>query len=151
MLAIAARDRREIPIAFQLLIYPMLDDRTGSSRKVPPHIGGFIWTAESNVFGWTSLLGVPAGSNKVPPGSVPSRVENLAGLPPAFIGVGGIDLFVDENIEYARRLNAAGVPTELHVVPGGYHAFDLLVPTARVSTRFTDYWITALKRAFALS
>ena len=149
MLAIAARDRKEIPVVFQLLIYPMLDDRTGSTRVVPPHIGTFVWTAESNRFGWTSLLGIPAGSPDVPPGSVPARVENLAGLPPAFIVVGAIDLFVDEDIEYARRLVVAGVPTELHVIPGAYHAYDLLVPNAKVSVRFTDYWTTALRRALA--
>ena len=148
-LAIAARDRKEIPIVFQLLIYPMLDDRTGSTRPVPPDIGEFIWTAESNVFGWTSLLGVPAGSPEVPAGAVPARVENLSGLPPAFIVVGGIDLFVDEDIEYARRLITAGVPAELHVVPGAYHAYDLLVPKASVTARFTEYWTTALRRALA--
>lgn len=149
MLAIAARDRKEIPLAFQLLIYPMLDDRTGSSQPVPPHIGTFVWTAESNRFGWTSLLGIPAGSPKVPPGSVPARVENLAGLPPAFIVTGAIDLFVEEDIQYARRLIATGVPTELHVVPGAYHGFDLLVPKAKISARFTDYWTNALRRALA--
>jgi acetyl esterase/lipase len=150
-LAIAARDRKEIPLVFQLLIYPMLDDRTGSSRPVPPHIGEFIWTAQSNVFGWTSLLGVPAGSPKVPAGAVPARVENLSGLSPAFIVVGAIDLFVDEDIEYARRLIAAGVPAELHVVPGAYHAYDMLVPKAAVTARFTEYWTTALRRALASS
>jgi acetyl esterase/lipase len=147
-LAIAARDRKEIPIVFQLLIYPMLDDRTGSSRPVPPHIGEFVWTAQSNVFGWTSLLGVPAGSPQVPSGAVPARVEDLSGLPPAFIVVGSIDLFVEEDIEYARRLIAAGVPAELHVVPGAYHGYDLLVPKAAVSVRFTEYWTTTLRRAF---
>ncbi len=148
-LAIAARDRKEIPIAFQLLIYPMLDDRTGSTRPVPPNIGNFIWTAESNVFGWTSLLGVPAGSPNIPAGSAPARVANLAGLPPACIIVGAIDLFVDEDIEYARRLIAAGVPAELHVIPGAYHGFDLLAPNARASARFKDYWTGALRRALA--
>jgi acetyl esterase/lipase len=148
-LAIAARDRKEIPIVFQLLIYPMLDDRTGSSRPAPPHIGEFVWTAQSNVFGWTSLLGAPAGSPKVPSGAVPARVQDLSGLPPAFIVVGAIDLFVDEDIEYARRLIAAGVPAELHVIPGAYHAYDLLVPKAAVSVRFTEYWTTSLRRALA--
>jgi acetyl esterase/lipase len=150
-LAIAARDRKEIPLLFQLLIYPMLDDRTGSTRPVPPHVGEFIWTAQSNVFGWTSLLGVPAGSSRVPAGAVPARVEDLSGLPPAFIVVGAIDLFVDEDIEYARRLIAAGVPSELHVVPGAYHAYDLLAPNAAASARFTEYWMTALRKAFASS
>ncbi len=148
-LAIAARDRREFPIAFQLLIYPMLDDRTGSSRPVPPHIGSFVWTPECNVFGWTSLLGVTAGSDRVPAGSVPARVENLSGLPPAFIAVGSIDLFVEEDVEYARRLIAAGVPTELHVLPGAYHGFDFIVPTASISTRFTECWTAALRLGLA--
>jgi acetyl esterase/lipase len=149
MLAIAARDRREIPILFQLLIYPALDDRTGSTRQPPPSIGQFIWNAGSNRFGWTSFLGVPAGSPTVPAGAVPARVENLAGLPPAFIGVGALDLFVDEDVEFARRLIDAGVPTELLVVPGAFHGFDVFVPDAAVSKRFTESWMVALRRAFA--
>ncbi|MGB8441603.1 MAG: alpha/beta hydrolase [Candidatus Acidiferrales bacterium] len=149
LLAMAARGRREIPILFQLLIYPALDDRTGSTRQPSPYIGQFIWNAGSNRFGWTSFLGVPAGSPTVPAGAVPARVENLAGLPPAFIGVGALDLFVDEDVEYARRLIDAGVPTELHVVPGAYHGFDVFVPDAAVSKRFTESWMVALRRAFA--
>jgi len=149
LLAIAARDRREIPILFQLLIYPALDDRTGSTRQPPPSIGQFVWNAGSNRFGWTSFLGVPAGSPTVPAGAVPARVENLAGLPPAFIGVGALDLFVDEDVEYARRLINAGVPTELLVVPGAFHGFDVFVPDAAVSKRFTESWMVALRRAFA--
>jgi acetyl esterase/lipase len=149
LLAIAARDRREIPILFQLLLYPVLDDRTGSTRQAPPYIGQFVWNAGSNRFAWTSFLGVPAGSATVPAGAVPARVENLAGLPPAFIGVGALDLFVDEDVEYARRLIDAGVPTELHVIPGAYHGFDVLVPDAAVSKRFAESWMVALRRAFA--
>jgi acetyl esterase/lipase len=147
-LAIHARDRGEVPVIFQLLIYPMLDDRTGSTRAVPAPIGQIAWDAGSNRYGWTSLLGVPAGSAKVPYGAVPARVENLAGLPPAFIGVGAIDLFVDEDIEYARRLIDAAVPTELVVVPGAYHAFDLSVPNARISRAFIETVTVALQRAF---
>jgi acetyl esterase/lipase len=147
-LAIHARDRAEVPIIFQLLIYPMLDDRTGSTRAVPPHIGQIGWGAAGNKYGWSALLGVPAGSAKVPDGAVPARVENLNGLPPAFIGVGAIDLFVDEDVEYARRLIDAAVPTELLVVPGAYHAFDLMVPNARVSRYFRESITAALQRAF---
>jgi acetyl esterase/lipase len=150
-LAIAARDRKEIPILFQLLVYPMIDDRTGSTRPVPPNVGQFIWNSGSNRFGWTSLLGVPAGSAIVPAGSVPSRVENLAELPPAFITVGAIDLFVDEDIEYARRLIDAGVQTELHVTPGAFHGYDLLAPDTAASKRFTESWTIALNRAYANS
>jgi acetyl esterase/lipase len=147
MLAIAARDRGEFPVAFQALVYPMLDDRTGSVRKVPPHIGTYIWTAEHNRLGWNSLLGLPAGGRRTPYGAAPARVENLAGLPPAFIGVGTLDLFVDEDIDYARRLVQAGVSTELLVVPGAFHGFELMAPNTAVARRFKAALETALAGA----
>lgn len=150
MLAIAARDRGEVPVLFQSLVYPMLDDRTGSSRPTPPHIGSFVWTADYNRVGWKALLGKEPGGADAPAGAVPSRVDNLTGLPPAWIGTGSIDLFVDENIEYARRLVNAGVSTELLVVPGAYHAFDRLVPNASASQRFVLSRFNALARAFGL-
>ena len=147
-LTIAARDRGEVPIAFQCLIYPMLDDRTGTSRPVPAHMGAYGWTPANNRFGWTSLLGVPAGSPIVPPSSVPARVENLAGLPPAFIGVGSIDLFMAEDVDYARLIEA-GVQTELYVAPGGFHGFSMLDPAAKISVAFNKAWNDALGRALA--
>lgn len=150
MLAIAARNRGEFPIAFQVLIYPMLDDRTGSTVSSPPHVGHFVWNAASNRFGWGALLGQAPGLKTVPTGSVPARVDNLAGLPPAFIAVGGLDLFVSEDIAYASRLNAAGVPVELLVVPGAYHAFDALVPSARVTKQFRAASVAALKRGLGV-
>jgi acetyl esterase/lipase len=149
MLAIAARDRHEVPLVYQALVYPMLDDRSGTTREVPPHIGTMVWTRNANRAGWTALLGVPAGGAQAPEGAVPARVANLAGLPPAFIGVGGIDLFVEEDIAYAQRLNNAGVPVELNVVPGAFHAFDLFEPNAPVTIRFRAALIDALKGAFA--
>jgi acetyl esterase/lipase len=148
-LAIHARDRNEVPIVFQLLIYPALDDRTGSSQPASPAVGNFMWTASANRLGWSSLLGVPAGSSKVPVAAVPARVASVAGLPPAWIGVGALDLFVEEDIEYARRLVHAGVPTELLVMRGAFHGFDLLVPDAEVSRQFTASWKSALRKAFA--
>ncbi|MGB7847035.1 MAG: alpha/beta hydrolase [Candidatus Acidiferrum sp.] len=148
-LAIHARDRNEVPIAFQLLIYPELDDRTGSTRPVPPVIGHFMWTASNNRLAWRSLLAVPAGSSKVPVAAVPARVASVAGLPPAWIGVGSIDLFAEEDMEYARRLVHAGVPTELLVVRGAFHGFDLLVPDAEASKQFSASWKSALRKAFA--
>jgi len=147
MLAIAARDRREVRVAFQLLIYPMLDDRTASSRPASPYAGHFIWTPQDNRLGWQALLGRAPGGPGTPPGAAPARVANLAGLPPAWIGVGDIDLFCLEDVEYARRLLQAGVSTELMVVPGAYHAFDLLVPDAAVSRAFTGEWQRALVKA----
>ncbi len=149
MLTLAVRERKEFALCHQVLIYPELDDRTGSTRKVPPYIGHFVWTAQSNQFAWSSLLGIPAGSKTVPINSVPARVENLAGLPPAFIGVGSIDLFAPEDIEYSRRLLEVGIPTELLVVPGGYHGFDIFCPDASLSVQFKNAWTEALRRAFA--
>jgi acetyl esterase/lipase len=147
-LAIHARDRNEVRIVFQLLIYPTLDDRTGSTRPAPPAIGHFMWTASANRFAWISLLGVPAGSSKVPVAAVPARVPSVAGLPPAWIGVGSIDLFAEEDMEYARRLVHAGVATELLVVPGAFHGFDLLAPDAEASKQFSASWKSALRKAF---
>jgi len=148
LLALTARDRGEVPVLFQMLVYPMLDDRTGSSRPVPDHIGQLVWTAERNRFGWRSFLGQEPGTDSVPAAAVPARREDLSGLPPAFIGVGAIDLFVDENIEYARRLIDAGVPTELLVVPGAFHGFDAIGADTVIGQRFNQAKIAALRRAF---
>jgi acetyl esterase/lipase len=149
-LAIHARDRNEVPIVFQLLIYPALDDRTGSSHPAPPAVGHFMWTASANRFAWSSLLGVPAGSSKVPAAAVPARVASVAGLPPAWIGVGSIDLFAEEDMEYARRLVHAGVGTELLVVRGAFHGFDRFVPDAEVAQQFSASWKSALRKAFTM-
>jgi acetyl esterase/lipase len=148
-LAIHARDRNEVPIVFQLLIYPGLDDRTGSTRPAPPAVGHFMWNASANRLAWSSLLGVPAGSSRVPAAAVPARVATVAGLPPAWIGVGALDLIVEEDMEYARRLVHAGVATELLVVRGAFHGFDLVVPDAEASKQFSASWKSALRKAFA--
>ncbi|PZQ45422.1 MAG: alpha/beta hydrolase [Rhodovulum sulfidophilum] len=150
MLALAARDRGEVPVMFQCLTYPMLDDRTGSARAVAPHIGTWGWTAQYNRMGWSALLGVPAGSAHVPEGAVPARAADLAGLPPAFLWVGSLDLFVEENLAYAARLAVAGVPVELHLVPGVYHGFDGAAPASSVTLGYRDAMVMALARAFAV-
>jgi acetyl esterase/lipase len=151
MLAIATRDRKEFKLAYQCLIYPMLDDRTGSTRHPPPPIGHFVWTEAANRFGWSSLLGVAAGSATVPAGSVPARVTDLSGLPPTFIGVGSIDLFVEEDMDYARRLAEAGVSTELFVIPGAYHGFDVVARDAKLTVQFRNAWQAALRRGLKLA
>jgi acetyl esterase/lipase len=147
MLAFAARDRGEVKLAYQVLIYPMLDDRTGSSRAARPGTGAFVWTAAANRFGWSSLLGVPAGGARVPERLVPARRRDLAGLPPAFVGVGTLDLFLDEDIAFAGALRAAGVPVDLVTVPAAFHAFDGIAPMARASRDFTARWIAGLATA----
>lgn len=147
MLAIAARDRGEIPVKQQILIFPMLDDRTGSSRDVPEHIGQLLWSRTSNQFGWSALLGQQAGMAEAPYGAVPARVKDLSHLPPTQIIVGAIDLFVEENIDYAKRLIQAGVATELHVLPGIFHASETIYPEAEVSKQFTELENKAIHQA----
>ena len=150
LLAIAARNRGEVPVAFQCLVYPMLDDRTGITRPVPDHVGKIGWSAADNRFGWESFLGVEPGRRSAPKGAVPARVDDLRGLPPAFIGVGSIDLFHDEDVDYAQRLNAAGVPTELLVVPGAFHGFDAVPLPLRISQRFKAAKLNALRQGLGI-
>jgi len=130
-LCLLARDRGEVPVAFQLLDCPMLDDRqcTPSSRQD----GLPVWSRESNAFGWRSYLGDLYGAD-VPYTAAPARALDLTGLPPTFVSVGSTDGFRDEDIDYALRLNQAGVPCELHVYPGAPHGYGL-APNAAVSRR----------------
>jgi acetyl esterase/lipase len=146
-LGLLARDRTEVPVGFQMLLYPMLDDRTGTTADPHPYTGEFIWTAGSNRFGWASLLGGAAGGDNVSEYAAAARAANLAGLPPTFIAVGALDLFLEEDLEFARRLTRAGVPTELHVYPGAYHAPDM-TPEARVAKALRRDVIEAMRRAF---
>lgn len=127
------RDRGGPPIAQQLLIYPMLDDRTPAAD---PAIAPLLtWTYDDNVTGWSALLGENAGRADVDAYAAPARATDLSGLPPAYIDVGDLDLFRGEDIAYATRLVDAGVPTELHLYPGCPHAFEGLAPDAEVSQR----------------
>jgi acetyl esterase/lipase len=147
-LALLARKRGEIPLCLQVLDSPMLDDRTGSVSIPHPYCGEFVWTSASNRFGWRALLGVEPGGPDVPAEAVPARTEDLSGLPAAFIVVGALDLFLEEDLEYARRLVRAGVPTELHVIPGAFHGFGVggtEAPQVHACLRLRS---TALARAF---
>lgn len=134
-LTLLARDRGTLPLAFQHLIYPMIDDRTGASgwTSENPFVGHHVWTAAQNAFGWTALLGDAAGGTEVSSYAAAARAENLQGLPPAFIAVGALDLFLEEDLAYARRLARAGVPLELHVYPGAFHIFIMPPHTSRVA------------------
>jgi triacylglycerol lipase len=125
-LALLARDRGEYALCFQMLIYPMLDDRTAAREAVNPHVGHFVWKPEYNLLGWSAYLGVKPGSADVSPYAAAARATDLVALPPAYICVGSLDLFLDEDMDYARRLMAAGVTVELQVYPGAYHAFEMV-------------------------
>ncbi len=145
-LALLVRDRGEHKLAFQHLVYPMLDDRTCVAEPNPV-AGEFIWTSHNNFFGWSALLGKQPGSADVSPYAAAARATHFANLPPAFISTATLDLFVDENIAYANRLMRAGVPVELHVYPGGFHGFDIFGGEAPVSVQARGDARTALRRA----
>jgi acetyl esterase/lipase len=121
--ALYARDQQGPKFAFQHLIYPMIDDRTAVRKDLHPHVGEFVWTQEHNHFGWHSLLGREPGSAGVSPYAAASRAADVSNLPPTYISVGGLDLFLEENMTYADRLSRAGVPVEFHMYPRAYHGF----------------------------
>lgn len=139
-----------LPVAFQLLWYPMLDDRT-VTRTDHAGTGRFVWSTGSNLHGWTSYLGLEPGGDAVPPYAVAARREDLAGLPPTWIGVGELDLFFEEDVAYARRLRAAGVDVALVEVPGAFHAFERIVPDAPGSRIFERRMRAALRAGLGLA
>ena len=145
-LGLLARDRKEVQVAYQLLIYPMIDDRNATAAAhaiTDPR----VWNRESNRLGWKAYLGRDGGGADVSPYAAATRATDLSNLPPTYISVGTLDLFVDENIDYAQRLIQAGVPTELHVYPSAFHGFDMFAPSARVSKQFKADRDNAFKRA----
>jgi acetyl esterase/lipase len=144
--ALYARDRQGPKFAFQHLIYPMIDDRTCTHPEPHPYVGEFIWSNEHNRFGWEALLGCAPGSEGVHYHAAPSRAPDLAGLPPTYIAVGALDLFLEEDLEYARRLSRVGVPVELHVYPGAYHGYHSAVD-ARVTKQSDRDSLEALRRS----
>ena len=147
-LALLARDRGEIPVAFQLLVYPALDDRktAQASATLPDSL---FWSRKNNLQAWTAYLAGQHGRDGVSPYAAPARATDLTRLPPAYMPVPALDLFVEDDLAYAARLIEAGVPTELHVYPGAFHAFDAFAPQARVSQRFVAERNAALRRALA--
>ncbi|MEI4272650.1 alpha/beta hydrolase [Klenkia sp. LSe6-5] len=147
-LALMARDRGDVALAGQVLVYPMLDDRndSGSSHRMA---GVGVWDRTSNQTGWGALLGDAAGGPDVSPYAAPARATDLSGLPPAFIDVASTETFRDEDVAYASRIWAAGGVAELHVWPGGCHGFDLFVPDADISRAARAARIAWLRRLLA--
>lgn len=139
-LALLTRDRGELAPTLQLLVYPMLDDR---SSGLPANPNYRLWNPRSNRFGWASYLG---GAD--PQVAVPARHADLSGLPPAWLGVGTLDLFYEEDVAYAQRLQQADVACQVETVPGAFHGFDLLVPKAPVSQAFFGSQCASMSAAF---
>lgn len=146
-LMLMVRDRGEFSVAGQILVYPMLDDRTGGAVQPQKYAGEFVWTSEMNQFGWSCMLPCEPGSEGISEYAAAARAVDLAGLPPAFIFTGALDLYIDENLHHAKRLIHAGVPTSLHVYPGAYHSFDIFLETT-VGKQFQHDINFATRRLF---
>jgi acetyl esterase/lipase len=140
-LALRCRARGNLPVAFQYLEYPMLDDRGQTPSSTLDGLP--VWSRQSNAFGWRSYLGDRQGTDDVPPDAAPARALQLAGLPPTFISVGTADCLRDESIDFAARLCRAGVSTELHVYAGAVHGFHLFAHCAvvRCAVRDSADWL----------
>lgn len=138
--ALMARDTGGPALAAQFLIYPMLDHRTGGPDcpYANQATGEFVWTRASNRFGWGALQGDYAVDDHRKGWFSPSLAESLAGLPPTWIGTGSMDLFLDEDFDYARRLVSAGVRVELHSYPGAPHAFQLVAQAQATQAFYRD-------------
>lgn len=145
-LALLARDRNGPKIAFQMPLYPMIDDRncTPSSYEITDERA--VWNRSNNLIAWRMYLGEHV-NGEISPYAAPSRAKNLSGLPPAYTCVGQLDPFRDETIEYAKRLAQAGVPVEFHLYPGGYHGFEILNPQSELGQRTANEYVQALKKA----
>lgn len=144
-----ALDRGGPPIAFQAMKYPMLDDRS-VLRADHGGTGSFVWTPASNAYAWGAYLGHPVTEDEDRPYAAPARRTDLSGLPPAWIGVGGLDLFHDEDVDYAERLRGSGVGCELLVVPGMYHGAEGVAATAGSMVAFEDALVAALRRGLSV-
>jgi acetyl esterase/lipase len=131
--ALMARDRGSPALARQILVYPMLDDRT--TEPDPALVPFLTWTYDDNVTGWQALLGDRAGTDDVPAFAAPARALDVSGLPPTYVDVGELDIFRNEDIEYARRIAGTATSVELHVHPGAPHAFDAFAPDTDVARR----------------
>ncbi|NGY03928.1 alpha/beta hydrolase [Solimonas terrae] len=143
-LSLYARDRGDVQIAFQLPIYPMIDDRaiTESARANDAP----VWNTAANDVAWRLYLGALHGGD-VPPYAAPARADDLHGLPPTCTFVGDLEPFRDETIAYVERLKAAGVPVAFELYPRAYHGFDVIAPKAAISRAANAFFVGWFKQA----
>lgn len=150
-LALYVRDKTDITLVFQFLLCPMIDDRcvTPSSHMITDER---VWNRHSNLTAWKNYLRGENDAETAPFDDVSayaaaSRAIDLSDLPPAYIAVGSVDAFVDENRDYAERLETAGVATQLSVFTGGFHGFEFIAPAAEISKAARDSHYSALRNA----
>jgi acetyl esterase/lipase len=147
-LALLARDRGEVRPVFQLLSYPMLDDRTSVRPEVDDRHCR-LWNHRSNRFGWSAFLGREPGRDDVSERAAPARSQDLSGLPPAWIGVGSVDLFEREDVTYAEALRTAGGECDLVLVDGAFHGFDSVRPGSGIARDFRAAQARSLQQALS--
>lgn len=147
-LAQRLRDEAGAVPAAQVLLYPMLDDATAARRELDG-AGHLVWSNRANRAGWRAYLGREPGSGDVPDYAVAARCDDLSGLPPAWIGIGDLDLFLDEGRAYADRLEGAGTPVTWVEVSGAPHGFDALMPAAEPSVAFASSYTEFLRTSLA--
>lgn len=140
-LTLYARDKGEVSIAFQMPLYPMLNDRMTSESAVDNNAP--VWNSKSNYNAWKLYLGDLFGSQEVPPYAAPSRAMDYKNLPPTATFVGELEPFRDETIQYVKNLRSAGVPVEFEIYKGCYHAFEQIWPIAEVSKNATAFILGA--------
>ncbi|KAH8592653.1 Alpha/Beta hydrolase protein [Bisporella sp. PMI_857] len=141
--ALMARDQAfSPPLAKQILIYPMLDDRNTMANPTVDPLN--IWSSVDNLTGWTALLGDKAGKDGVSPYAAPARAESVKGLPPTYMDVGQLDLFLDEDVKFITRLAADNISTEFHLYPGVPHGFELFSPESSASKRALENRLKAI-------
>ena len=144
-ITLLARDRKEVNIAFQMPLYPMIDDRMINNSARDNNAPG--WNSYNNLEAWKLYLGDLFGANNVPYYAAPARITNFSNLPPAVTFVGDLDPFLDETISYFQGLEQAGIPAEYRVYKGCFHGFDIACPNAQISRRATDEFLTSFRYA----
>jgi len=146
-LALMARDKGGPSIIFQMPLYPMLDNRNETPSSYEITDAHATWSRSNNLTAWRMYLGEEKDTNELSPYAVPSRADNLAGLPPTYTCIGQLDLFRDETFDYVTRLAQAGVDVEMNLYPGSFHCFEVFVPEAEVSQRASQNYLDAMARA----
>jgi acetyl esterase/lipase len=146
-LALMARDKGGPSIIFQMPLYPMLDNRNETPSSYEITDAHATWSRSNNLTAWRMYLGEEKDTNELSPYAVPSRADNLAGLPPTYTCIGQLDLFRDETFDYVTRLAQAGVDVEINLYPGSFHCFEVFVPEAEVSQRASQNYLDAMARA----
>ncbi len=149
-LCMLARDRGEVNIAFQMPLYPMLDDRDTAS-SADNHAPN--WNTKRNHKAWKRYLREAYGTDLVPYYAAPARCPDLRGLPPCYTYVGDIEPFFAETVDFVRRLREAGVEADCDVYPDWFHAYDLFFPRKEVVrqaiSRFEERFRYAAANCFA--